>query len=240
MPSPTSYILCGTPRTGSTLLCSLLRSTGVAGRPESYFRDPGILDWAVQLGVLVDEDGRFDFAELVAGAVRVGSTANGVFAARIMWGTMPAVVHGLDPLPSGRSDVEVLQDALGPLRFVHLQRRDVVGQAVSWARAEQSGYWQQGDEVQVQPRLDLGQVDSLVGTIRDHNAAWRRWFAAQGVEPLDVTYEGLVTDPAEAVMSILNWIGTRPPADWMPVSPHKRQADAINADWVRRYRERRV
>ena len=30
-----SYMICSTPRTGSTLLCELLESTGVAGRPES-------------------------------------------------------------------------------------------------------------------------------------------------------------------------------------------------------------
>jgi len=37
-----AYLICGTPRTGSTLLCDLLRATGIAGRPESYFRLPVI------------------------------------------------------------------------------------------------------------------------------------------------------------------------------------------------------
>src|SRR4028118_2171875 len=47
---PRSYVLCGTPRTGSTLLCSLLYSTGVLGRPESYFREPEEAAWAARLG----------------------------------------------------------------------------------------------------------------------------------------------------------------------------------------------
>ncbi len=46
---PRSYVLCGTPRTGSTLLCSLLCSTGVLGRPESYFREPDEVAWAPYL-----------------------------------------------------------------------------------------------------------------------------------------------------------------------------------------------
>jgi len=33
-----SYLICATPRTGSSLLCGLLDSTGVAGHPESWFR----------------------------------------------------------------------------------------------------------------------------------------------------------------------------------------------------------
>src|SRR5688572_2189063 len=32
-----SYLVCATPRSGSTLLCHLLDQTGVAGRPEEYF-----------------------------------------------------------------------------------------------------------------------------------------------------------------------------------------------------------
>ncbi|MGZ5376146.1 MAG: Stf0 family sulfotransferase, partial [Solirubrobacterales bacterium] len=32
-----SYLVCATPRSGSTLLCEALKSTGVAGRPEEYF-----------------------------------------------------------------------------------------------------------------------------------------------------------------------------------------------------------
>ena len=131
MPRPTSYILCGTPRTGSTLLSSLLASTRVAGLPASYFREPDQLAWAERFGVSVSNDGGFGYAEFVAGAIRFGSTPNGVFAARVMWGTLPLIIAGLAPDPRGRSDVDVLQKALGPLRFVYLSRRDVVEQAVS-------------------------------------------------------------------------------------------------------------
>src|SRR3954467_13591327 len=32
-----SYLVCATPRSGSTLLCELLAATGVAGRPAEHF-----------------------------------------------------------------------------------------------------------------------------------------------------------------------------------------------------------
>jgi LPS sulfotransferase NodH len=201
--SPSSYLLCGTPRTGSTWLCSLLASTGVAGRPESYFREPDQQEWAARFGLSSTESGQLDYAAFVAGAVRLGSTSNGVFAARVMWGTMSVLVHDLAAGPSESSDLEVLEESLGPLRFVHLRRRDVVEQAVSWARAEQSGHWQHGDDARAEPRLDLDQVDSLVRVIGEHNAAWDAWFAAEAVEPLEVTYESLVADPGGVVRSIL-------------------------------------
>lgn len=239
MPGPHSYVLCGTPRTGSTLACSLLTSTGVAGRPESYFREPDHRTWAARFGVSVQGGGEPSYPELVAGAVRFGSTPNGVFAARVMWGTMSRIVSGLGPTRDQR-DVDVLEEAFGALRFVHLQRRDVVGQAVSWARAEQTAYWQHGDVVRAEPRLDLDQVDELVATIQTHNAAWRSWFADQAVEPLDVDYESLVAQPGQTVAEILRRVGTRPPAGWQPASPHEQQADEINADWARQYRASRA
>ena len=40
-----SYALCATPRSGSTLLCDLLADTGVAGRPDSFFRPQAIAEW---------------------------------------------------------------------------------------------------------------------------------------------------------------------------------------------------
>jgi LPS sulfotransferase NodH len=191
--------------------------------------------WASRFGLGAIEDGELDYVDFVRGAVRAGSTGNGVFAARIMWGTMHLLVEALRRHIGGQRDVDVLEGALGPLHFVHLERLDVVAQAVSWARAEQSGFWQQGDRWCATAELDLDQVERLVATIREHNEAWRTWFDAQAVEPLGLTYESLVSNPVETVSRLLDFVGSGPPAAWAPVSPPERQADALNAEWVRRY-----
>ena len=221
MTGPPSYLLCG-----------LLASTGVAGRPESWFREPDEEAYAHRLGVPVPVEPR-RFVRAVRAA---GSTPNGVFAARVMWGTLPRLLDGLAPPPRTRSDLAVLAAELGPLRLVHLRRQDVVGQAVSWARAEQTGYWQDGDRAGAGPRFDLGQLDGLVRTVREHDAAWDRWFAAQGAEPHRVTYEQVTADPGGTVRGILDALGLVPPPGWAPAPRERRQADKVNADWVRRYR----
>jgi LPS sulfotransferase NodH len=237
--SHSSYLLCGTPRTGSTLLCSLLSSTGVAGRPESYFREPDRRKWASRFGLGAADEGEVDSLDFVRGALRAGSTDNGVFAARVMWGTMQPLVDGLRGHLGGHRDIDVLERALGPVRLLHLTRLDVVAQAVSWARAEQTGFWHQGDKSDATAELDLDQVERLVATIHEHNEAWRTWFRAQPVEPLRLTYEVLVSDPVETVRRVLEFVGTAPPVDWAPVSTPERQADSLNAEWVRRYRATR-
>jgi trehalose 2-sulfotransferase len=229
------YLLCGTPRTGSTLLCSLLSSTGVLGRPESYFREPDEVAWARRLGVPVTGGRAGDYAGFVRAVRAEATTSNGVFAARIMWGSLERVIEGL-AVSSGRSDRAVLEEALGPLAFVFLRREDVVAQAASWSRAEQTGFWQHGDAVRRPPQQDLDQLAGLVGTIRQHNAEWQSWFDRHEVRPLHVTYEQLVRDPRATVAAIAARLGITVPGSWQPVSPHRKQADAINAGWAAAFR----
>jgi trehalose 2-sulfotransferase len=108
-PSQEAFLVCATPRSGSTLVCQALKQTGVAGRPEEYFEalrhsarprrpeeyfdgvdDPSILE---QLG----DDGpgpeahpvpcsRGEYDRYLARAIEAGTTPNGVFSAKLMWG----------------------------------------------------------------------------------------------------------------------------------------------------------
>jgi len=248
VPKPTragAYLICGTPRTGSTLLCGLLRATGVAGRPESYFRRPDEHAWADRWRLPRGAGGScdyrdFDYRDYVRAAIAEGSTANGVFGARVMWGTLEEMVAGLGvahPNLAG-DDLALLTTAFGPLRFVHIRREDTLAQAVSWARAEQTGHWQHGDPVAGEPRLDADQIAALVRTVDAHNAAWHRWFADVGVRPHAVTYEDLVTDMAGVLRDVLAFLGLEPPPRHVVVPGQRQQADEVNAEWVARYRGR--
>ncbi len=228
---PRSYVLCGTPRTGSTLLCSLLYSTGVLGRPESYFREPDEVAWATKFG-LATEDGRVrDYRAFVNAALSAGTSNNGVFGVRIMWGSLERMMAGLGQVP-GKPDLRILEEALGPLTFVHLRREDIAAQAVSWCRAEQTGYWQQGDVITQEPHQDAAHMKLLMETIRKHNAAWQAWFDAQGVEPHTVTYEQLVGDRRRVIRGIAAKLAVELPSDWRPQSLHRKQADELNRTWA--------
>jgi LPS sulfotransferase NodH len=221
------------------LLCGLLAATGVAGKPESYFRLPDERSYAERWGLQVGPDGPLDYGGYVRAAMAVGSTANGAFGARVMWGTMGEVVAKLRAAyghPLG-ADAEVLEQALGQTRFVQLQRGDVVAQAVSWARAEQSSYWQDGDEVPPgwRPRFDYNEVDSYVKAINEHNAAWHEWFDASRIVPLRVLYEEIVADMAGATKAILQFLGLDLPPGHVITAGTRRQADEINDEWCRRF-----
>jgi trehalose 2-sulfotransferase len=230
-----SYLVCGTPRGGTSLLCGLLAGTGLAGRPEEYFwrDDEGF--WSRRWGV----EG---FADYLRAAIAQGTTPNGVFGAKVMFGYLPDLLGKLAALPGnqGRSDRVLLERAFPNLRFVWIWREDVVAQAVSWSRAIQTGVWYQGDArraAATPPRFDFQQIHGLVRQVIADRVGWRRWFAAQQIEPLGVGYEELVADLVGTTRRVLGFLGIVPPADVQIMARTASQADALNQRWAARYRE---
>jgi trehalose 2-sulfotransferase len=235
-----AYLICATPRTGSSLLCGLLASTGVAGNPESYFRQQDEQSWAARWGIS-DSDGRVEYALYLQSALAAGRSENGVFGARVMWGTLDEIVDKLETVypDLARRDIDLLNRAFGQLKFIYLQRRDVVAQAVSWLRAEQTQVWvAQRDEPQGEPHFEFDRLREMRGIIENHNAAWQTWFTAVGVEPHRVTYEDLDRDPVGMTRRVLDFLGLELPAGRTVQVRHCRLRDRLNAEWVERYIER--
>jgi Stf0 sulphotransferase len=80
-------------------LCGLLAGTGLAGRPEEYFWRDDEPDWSQRWSV----EG---FADCLRAAIAQGTTPNGVFGAKVMFGYLPDLLGKLAALPGnqGRSD----------------------------------------------------------------------------------------------------------------------------------------
>ena len=241
MRAPDAYFLCATPRTGSTLLCGLLRASGVAGCPQSYFRAQDRDMWAARWGLAPG----YAFADYLRAARAAGrGPGGGPFAARVMWDTMgelvAAIAQGL-PCPRAR-DGEVLAAAFGACRFVWLRREDAVAQAVSLLRAEQSGVWHTTDaapRASRPVRYNFGALRARVEQVEAHAASWAAWFRANGIAPHALTYEALARDPAGQAQGVLGFLGlTLPPGACLSADV-TRMADARSAAWAGRYRAQR-
>jgi len=168
--------------------------------------------------------------------VREAGTAGGIFGAKVMWGYFGEVLDRLRAFAgdSHLSDLEALESFVPRPRFVWIRRRDVVAQAVSWSRAIQGGRWWSGaTEPEGELAFDFEQIDHLVREIEEHDAGWRSWFAAGGVEPHEVAYEELAAAPKAVAANVLRFLGVESSAT---TAPQERQADELNADWAARYR----
>jgi trehalose 2-sulfotransferase len=241
--SASAYLLCSTPRTGSTLLCGLLESTGVAGHPASYFRRPDEDAFVAQWAIPRPSDKVSSYGEFLKAALAAGTTDNGVFAARIMWGTLDDLLERLGtvfPDVAGE-DLDLLNQAFTRPRFVYLQRHDVLGQAVSLLRAEQTDVWHHADgsepqQLKQDPIYDFERLRRMIRKIEDDNAAWRKWFASVGIRPYSVAYEDLESDQEAATRGVLEFLELELPPSRTIVGRHTRLRDQLSAEWVERYR----
>lgn len=242
-----AYIICGTPRTGSTLLCDLLTSTGRAGAPDSFFGARFIDWWAEQWGVPTRETiGEPEFSKVyLDAAIRVGKGGTDMFGLRLMRenvddldGFIERVFPGFAP---GNARFE---KAFGEIRYIHLFREDKLAQAVSLVKAEQTGLWHvapDGTEIErlappQDPVYDFERLRKQVEELEGYDRAWNPWFVEQGIEPLRVGYERLAADPAGTLITICDALGIAAP-DRSEVQPGvAKLSDAVSEDWIARYR----
>lgn len=233
-----SYIICATPRSGSTLLCDLLAGTGVTGHPNSFYRPQSISDWVQGWGLDPDAPD-FDRTYLHV-ARQMGTAATGMFGMRQMWAHKLEMDATLNRLFPGLSEMERLKAAFGSIRYLYLQRDDLVAQAVSHAKAEQSGLWHQyvdgSTREQVgekrRPIYNRTQIEAYLAEAEVDNSRWKDWFTTNGIEPLQLTYEDLADSPQATLDRILRDFGLEPVSVEIK---SKILADNLSQQWIGRF-----
>ncbi len=274
-----SYLVCATPRSGSTLICQALKTTGVAGRPEEYFEalrhsgrprrpeeyfegvdDRSILGHLGERGV-GDEPtqrsplwSRTAYDRYLEWAFEIGTTPNGVFGAKLMWGYFGDFVSLLRNVPE-YSDLplaDVLDAVFPELTFVRVVRANKVRQAVSLWKAVQTATWRQegeatgdgdGDppyksylhEHRPQLRFHYRAIEHLLNQILIEEAQWDAFFEHARIRPVLVLYENFEAEYEVATRSVLERLEIDVPADLRIEPRMRKQSDGINDDWTRRY-----
>ena len=283
-----SYLVCATPRSGSTLVCHALGETGVAGRPEEYFEalrhsgrprrpeeyflgveDQSIRDHLGERAIGAEPQprsplwSRAAYDRYLEWAVEAGTTPNGVFGAKLMWGYFGEFVSLLRNVPAYRDLplAELLPAVFPELTFVRVVRANKVRQAVSLWKAVQTATWREDqatakaasveeqdsppyrafiEEHRPQLRFLYKAIDHLLEQLLVEEASWDAFFEHAGIKPVLVLYENFAADYETATLRLLERLGLAPPADFELEPRMKRQSDRINDDWTRRYSELRL
>jgi len=173
------YAICATAGAGSAYLRRLLTSLGAFGAPGEYFN----------AGIFPDDPSAHVERVLAQPMGRDG-------------------VYGVEVFPD-QFDLAATSRwtlKLPLLQYIFFTRDDVVGQAVWLARARQTGAWA-GLPPAGEAVFDYAQIAGCLREVVVGEQRWRMFFARNGIEPLRLTYENLVDDPAGCVEAIGRLVG---------------------------------
>lgn len=233
----TSYLVCGTPRSGSSLLCEALLNTGIAGQPEEYFLPRNELVWRERWGTAT-------YAEYLANTIKQCTTPNGVFGVKMMWSYFDNFMGKVRQLPGynlkARSDHDRIQALFPNLHYIWIKRRDKVRQAVSHAKARQTDIWKVTKDtsslVKNVPTFSFEQIDFMIHEFEVQELEWQKYFAANGIKPFVVIYEDFVAKYEETAVHILNYLKL-PAVNEVKFAPRLmiKQANEESEQWVQRY-----
>jgi LPS sulfotransferase NodH len=232
------YVVCTIPRSGSNLLTDGLRATRRAGRPKQFFLRKFESRYGAQLGL----DPAVDYPGYVRGIVNTKTSSNGVFGFKLMsWYLDAFLARMRDAHTFGNSatdDLALLQNAFPRLRFVYIIRRHKLRQALSTARALQTGLWkvQQGKRTVKEPQFDVELIEQSLREAERQEKIWERFFQRIGVRPLQIEYESLCQDYEGTMRGVLDFLRISLPRGARIGPPATvRQADEISRIWEERF-----
>ncbi|HSE74972.1 MAG TPA: Stf0 family sulfotransferase [Dongiaceae bacterium] len=217
-PAERGYMICATARSGSNYLCQLLASTQVLGNPLEYFNTAGRRR---QTDPNYPSDRRAQI-DLVRS---IGATPNGIYAVKILPPQLTSVENRID-----------LFRHLPNLTLFRLGRRDLLGQAISLARARQTGQYIASHPRTGAPTYSQAQIRACIAALREQESMLDGRIGRLGLKPYRFHYEDILRDPQQVVDRIASLMGIAlPVAIDRALVTHTIQRDDSTIVWRERF-----
>ncbi len=213
VPVTKKVALCTTPRCGSHFLGHQMHALGVFGYPLEYLNPGNWHVWENRAGT----DDTLDYIK----SVRTGP--NGVFSVKLHHEHLLAFLKQ-EPAPLD-------------YKFIHLCRRDLTKQAISFARAQQTGAWISDMPETAPAEYDWALIAEKVDAISRGNADWQSFLRSVGIKPLQLFYEDIVADMSGTITQIASYleIDINDVTAEEPAFTPKRQKKKAQDDWLTRF-----
>lgn len=227
-------LLCMVPRSGSSFLSTLMRSTNRLGFTAEYLNLDAVAPLASHISrrppgcgplpTVVKDYHLGSLTEFLRHIIACSSSPNGIFSLKgDLYQYVPLLRRGL------------LRRGLQKATFIYITREDVLAQAVSAFRALRTGSWSVLQPARAQAEFDAEGILEQLQRIVRMMAQWETLFALLDVHPLRLTYEQISAQPAEAVHRVAAALGVSLGPGPLE-SPLRQQRDATSAEWAQRIR----
>ena len=229
-----SYAILTTPRSGSTYLCDLLDSTGIAGHPSEHLRLA-----AQELARYCN----FNYLSLLDNVKQYRTTNNQVFGTKI-------ISHFLFELKQTKPDFRQIFRSID--KFILLVRQDKLAQAVSLEVAQQTEIWHLRDratKIDYRSKLKdikidnglLNNVEQKYDFINRQEARLRKILSDNQIEPLEIVYEDILEDAQLQIDRIIDFLGIAKPKHYLMKidSKIKKMPSNISQEIILQYQQRK-
>jgi trehalose 2-sulfotransferase len=207
-----SYTIGFSQRTGSTLLCKALESTGVAGQPAEWLHH-------VPTGAeLYMHHGVNSPSELQTKLWELGSTPNRVFGLKhgITEPHFGSLIETFRQFPGCNERScnrgKVWGNAFPNSKHIFMTRRNKVRLAVSWWKAIQTKEWHREHgtkptDKDVRDRYSFDAINALYIASVMREAGTQEFFTEASIVPFTVVYEDFIQRYKTTVFEILAYLG---------------------------------
>lgn len=224
--SHNNYIICMTARSGSTMFCSLLEKTQLLGYPDEYLNSRGVIQMYLKK---FPSHNIFDYFDRLR-CHQV--TPNGVFGMKTNY---------LDFKPLLENSL--VGTLFAPVKFIYLERQDVVLQAVSSYMARKTGVWHlnnarsEGNYRQVE--FDELQIIKLMDELILEKLEWESFFSLYSINPLRLSYEEILSDVNKTVKAFGDFLNVEiiEKID-LSMSKTKKIGDSNNQEFAKNIRKK--
>jgi LPS sulfotransferase NodH len=220
------------------LLTDGLRATRQAGMPKQFFLPKSEGRYGAELGLDPDAD----YPGYVRRIVDTKTTRNEVFGFKLMsWYLDDFLARLRDTRAfddAATDDLTMLRTAFPRLRFVHIVRRHKLRQALSTARALQTGLWkvQEGKTASREPQFDATLIEQSLKEAERQEEIWSTFFQRISIAPFQVEYEDLCRDYEATIRSVLDFLKISLPRNARIGAPVTiKQSDEISRIWEERF-----
>ena len=230
-----SYVVASSDRASSTLLCRLLWQTGRLGAPWEYLNSSfenvrGTLAAPANRSIastMVQRLGARDPGAYIARLLACRTSSNGVFGLKSNFSDLKSA---LDEFPN-------LLNALAPVTYVYVDRRDKLIQAASAVKSLlASGLAGEfGTATGGHLLYDRDMISKSLGKLERNRLHWWRWFEKNGIAPLVVYHEDVKADGAEDVRTIAAALDVSYDTDQIVLPPFDQRSDPVIEEWAARF-----
>lgn len=234
-----SYLGLMTPRSGSTLFCTHMQRIGY-GNPIEAFNPNKNHRERFKFDIDYNDPTAF------IGAVVKYQTQNNVMGMKFSRSQFKIFLANarkmLAPTGIALNDAEVVDVFFPNTRYIHLQRRNKIKQAISFSKALQSGIWNETVDTNQEYRkyvlpamYDREHIESCYDVLLADDIAWQYYLEKNELPSMLIWFEDLIGHYDEKMKEVYAYLKIKDKSIIEP--PLRQQSNKESLDWEGRFRD---